>query len=121
MTVLIGGIALVGICLLSLIGLYESHQRVGRLLDELNADRRKTANKTDLELVPSPPPTLESTLNPPDTHFDIYSDVAFTRSLLALSKVRSLDPYGSQAPEPAEPSWSGSFHRVRSKTRDPAL
>jgi hypothetical protein len=120
MTFLIGGIALLGICLLSLIGLYESHQRVGRLLDELNADRRKTANKTGLELVP-PPTASVSTLNTLDTNFDIYSDVAFTRSLLALSKVRSLDPYGSQAPEPAESSLSESFHPVQSKTRDLAL
>jgi hypothetical protein len=119
-TLLIGGIAALGICILSLIGLYESHQRVSRLLDELNDDRRK-ANKPDLSLVPSPPvAALLGTHSNPDTNFDIYSDVAFTRSLLALSKVRSLDPYGSRAPEPVESSSSESFHPVQSRTRDQA-
>jgi hypothetical protein len=120
MTILIGGIALLGICFLSLIGLYESHQRVGRLLDQLNQDRQKTANKTELELVPPAPPDAASTNYAPDSHFEIYSDVAFTRSLLALSRVRSLDPYGSQAPERAESSLSESFRPVRSKIRDQA-
>jgi hypothetical protein len=117
-TLLIGGMAILGICVLSLIGLYESHQRVSRLLDGLNEDRRKAKNKTDLSLVPSTP--LAALGNNQDTNFDIYADVGFTRSLLALSKVRSLDPYGSRSPEPVESSSSESLHPVRSRTRDQA-
>jgi hypothetical protein len=117
---LIGGMAISGICVLSLIGLYESHQRVSRLLDELNEDRRKAKNKADLSLVPSIPPAALGKNNNPDANFDIYADVGFTRSLLALSKVRSLDPYGSRSPEPVESSSLESFRPVRSKTRDQA-
>ena len=116
MNFLLGGIVVLGICFLSLVGLYESHHRVKRLLNELNEERQKTANKTKLDLVP-PSPTAQ---NEPGANFEIYSDVAFTRSLLALSRVRSLDPYGSPVLEPVESSSSGSFHPVRSKTRDPA-
>jgi hypothetical protein len=115
---LIGGMAILGICVLSLIGLYESHQKVSRLLDELNEDRRKAKNKIDLSLVPSATPSALGKNNNPDANFDIYADVGFTRSLLALSKVRSLDPYGSRSPEPVESSWSESLHPVRSRTRD---
>jgi hypothetical protein len=120
-TLLIGGMAILGICVLSLIGLYESHQRVTRLLDGLNEDRRKAKNKTDLSLVPCVPLSALGKNNNPDTNFDIYADVGFTRSLLALSKVRSLDPYGSRSPEPVESSSSESLHPVQSRIRDQAL
>jgi hypothetical protein len=116
---LIGGMAILGICVLSLIGLYESHLKVSRLLDELNEDSRKAKNKTDLSLVASATPSAAGKNNP-EANFDIYADAGFTRSLLALSKVRSLDPYGSRSPEPVESSSSESLHPVRSRTHDQA-
>jgi hypothetical protein len=107
----VAGLVFLAICALSLVGLGESHTRVSRLLDDLDEGARTTKKEE----------TATPAFSQDAPSLDTFSEIGFTRSLLALSKVRSLDPYGSPAPAHAESSSSESLHPVRSKTRDRAL
>ena len=106
MIIAVGILVFVAICALSLVGLGESHSRVSRILDEMDDHRVKQETETQA------PPAIE----PRAQTIDVFAEVGFTRSLLALSKVRSLDPYGSPVPATDESSSLVSVHPVQSKS-----
>jgi hypothetical protein len=105
MIIAVGIVVFVVICALSLVGLGESHSRVSRILDEMDDHRIKEEAENQA------PPVLE----PQIQKMDVFAEVGFTRSLLALSKVRSLDPYEAPVLERAESSSLASVRRVQSK------
>jgi hypothetical protein len=99
----------IGICALAMIGLEESHYRVNLLLQELDESRQAeaaTAGQTKapvLMFVPKPPQNA-------------LSELSFTRSLLALSKVDSLVPCDSPELVRAGSSSSALVHPDQSKS-----
>ena len=98
----------IGICAVALIGIEDSHFRVTRLLEEMDeqASKQPVAEQT------RPVAVMISGQQPADA----FSEMAFTRSLLALNKVDSLVPCGSPVPVPAESSSSESALPVQSKS-----
>ncbi len=105
MIIAVGILVFISICALSLVGLGESHSRVSRILSEMDDNRVKEETGTQA------PPAIE----PQAQKIDVFAEVGFTRSLLALSKVRSLDPYEAPILEPDESSSLVSIHRAQSK------
>ena len=101
----------IGICALSLVGLGESHMRVTRLLDELEEN---SCAKREVEV---PAPAIASQ----GPKLDSFGELGFTRSLLALSKVRSLYPYDSPVHVHDESSLLVSVHPGQSKNREREL
>lgn len=101
----------VGICALSLVGLGESHMRVTRLLEELEADS-SVNRETEV-----PAPAVGSQTS----KLDAFGELGFTRSLLALSKVRLLYPYDFPAPVNDESSSLASVRPRQSKNREKEL
>ncbi len=107
MIIAVGIIAFMAICALSLVGLGESHTRVSRILNELD-DTREKEQPIGKQLPALPPQPLKI-----DVFSDPFSEVAFTRSLLALSKVGSPVPCDSPVLEHAESSSLVSVLRAR--------
>ena len=107
MIIAVGILVFMAICALSLVGLGESHSRVSKILDEM--DDHQVTQEAETQA----PPAIE----PQAQKIDVFAEVGFTRSLLALSKVRSLDPYEVPILEPDESSSLVSTHRVQSKSR----
>jgi len=91
MIIVVGVAIFLGVCALFLVGLGDSHGRVTRMLDALEENEQPVCTPVVPAAAYSPKP-------------DVFSEVSFTRSLLALSKVRSLDPYDSPKPGLVEPS-----------------
>jgi hypothetical protein len=112
MIIAIGILAFLATCALSLVGLGESHSRVTRILNEMNDERVKEETTTN-----QAPPTIE----PQAQKQDVFAEVGFTRSLLALSKVRSLDPYEAPILARDESSLLASVRHAQSKNRAPVL
>ena len=106
----VGVLVFMSICALSLVGLGESHTRVSRILSELDDSRVKENSETPAAVI-----------GPQAPYMDVFEEVGFTRSLLALGKVRSLDPYESPKPEPAESSSLVSVPLAQSKSHGPVL
>jgi hypothetical protein len=111
MIIAVGILVFMAICALSLVGLGESHNRVSRILNDL--DEHRVQPEAEIQA----PPTME----PQAQKIDVFAEVGFTRSLLALSKVRSQDPYEAPILEPDESSSLVSVRHARSKNRVPAL
>jgi hypothetical protein len=111
MIIAVGILVFMAICALSLVGLGESHTRVSKILNDLDDHRVRRDTETQA------PPAME----PQAQKMDVFGEVGFTRSLLALSKVRSLDPYGVPRPEPDESSLLVSVRRAQSKNHAPTL
>ena len=114
MVVVIAVTVFLGICALFLVEYGDSHARIARRLDA----RQKSEQETPEIMVCRPlgPPTA---VHLPKS--DAFIELGFTRSLLALSKVRSLDPYGSRVPEHAESSSWVSTRPAQSQTPDREL
>jgi len=115
MIIAVGLLVFVAICALSLVGLGESHSRVTRILNELD-DHRVKQEKTETQTTAAPP-QMEAQAE----KIDVFAEVAFTRSLLALSKVRSQDPYEAPILEHDESSSLVSVHRSQSRNRAQVL
>ena len=103
MIIAVGIFVFMAVCALSLVGLGESHSRVSSILSQLDSDRASE------EL-----PSLPSAVEPELPTIDVFAQVGFTRSLLALSKVRSLTTCNSPVPETVESSSLVSVRRVQS-------
>ncbi len=112
MIIAIGILVFMAVCALSLIGLGESHSRVSRILTELDYNRLERETE-------SRPLTLAA--EPEAEKVDVFQEVAFTRSLLALGRVRSQDPYEAPVLEPGGSSSLESVPLARSKNRARAL
>jgi hypothetical protein len=106
MIIAVGILVFMAICALSLVGLGESHSRVSKILDDMDDNRVKHDTETQA-------PAIE----PLAQKVDVFAEVGFTRSLLALSKVRSLDPYEAPILDPDESSSLVSVRLARSKNR----
>ena len=109
----VGILVFMAICALSLVGLGESHSRVSRILNELDDNRVKEDSER-------PAPAIMQAQKI-DASSDVFSEVGFTRSLLALSKVPSQDLCEVPIPERAESSSLVSVRHVQSKNRAQAL
>ncbi len=107
MIIAVGIIAFMAICALSLVGLGESHTRVSRILNELE-DNRGNAQPINEQIPAMQPQAIKI-----DVFSDPFSEVAFTRSLLALSKVGSPVPCDSPALEHVESSSLVSVLRAQ--------
>jgi len=110
MIMAVGILVFIAICALSLVGLGESHTRVSRILSDLDSELDNNRIKDDL-------PAQAAAIGPQAPYLDVFGEVGFTRSLLALGKVRLLDPYESPILEPSESSSLVSVRRARSKSR----
>ena len=99
----------VGVCAVALIGLEDSHHRVTRLLEELD-QKPAEQNTAEQTRVVAPMVTAQQ-------GDDAFGELAFTRSLLALSKAGSLIPCDSPAPVPDESSSLALIRPHRSKNR----
>lgn len=99
----------VGLCALAIIGLEDSHNKVTRLLEELD-------QPTPVDSKPTATPIMSARRNA-----DALQELGFTRSLLALGKVGSPIPCDSPAPVPVESSSSESTHPDQSRNRVKAL
>ncbi len=113
MIIAVGILVVIAIGALSIVGLGESHSRVSRILSELDYNRVK---QTESE-TPTPMPVMETQTQ----KVDVFAEVGFTRSLLALSKVPSQDLCEVPIPERAESSSLVSVRHVQSKNRAQAL
>ena len=111
MIIAVGILVFVAVCALSLVGLGESHSRVSKILNEMDDHRVNQERESQA------PPAIE----PQGQKIDVFAEVSFTRSLLALSKVRSLDPYEAPVLERAESSSLVSVHRSQSKNHAQVL
>jgi hypothetical protein len=111
MIMAVGILVFMAMCALSLVGLGESHTRVTRILNELDDHR---VNENSDRPSPAMLPVQEI-----DVYSDVFSEVGFTRSLLALSKVDSRDPYECPVPELGESSSLVSARRAQSRNRGP--
>ena len=109
MIIAVGILVFMAICALSLVGLGESHTRVSKILNELDDHRVKNEQHESGQAPATPEPQAQK--------MDAFSEVAFTRSLLALSKVGSRDPYEAPRPEPGESSSLVSVPHAQSKNR----
>ncbi len=104
----------IGVCALAMIGLEESHYRVNLLLQELDESRQAemaTAGQTAAGQIKAP--VLMFVPKPPQ---NALSELSFTRSLLALSKVDSLVPCDSPELVRAGSSSSALVHPDQSKS-----
>jgi hypothetical protein len=110
MIMAVGILVFVSICALSLVGMGKAHTRVSRILSELDTELDNNSIEEDS-------PNQAPALGPPAPYMDVFGEVGFTRSLLALGKVRLLDPYESPKLEPAESSSLVSVRRARSRSR----
>ena len=108
----VGILAFMAICALSLVGLGESHGRVSRILNELDDNRTREDSETKSQAVMVKAQKI-------DVFSDVFSEVGFTRSLLALSKVDSRDPYDCPVLARAESSSLVSVRRDQSRSHDP--
>jgi len=108
----------IGICAVALIGLEDSHYRVTRLLEELDEQAAKRSLETEqtARVVPISAPIVSS-----QQTADTFSEISFTRSLLALNKVDSLAPCDFPGPVRAESSSLESVRPAQSKDRVQAL
>lgn len=113
MILIVAGTVFLAICAISLWGGRKSGDAVRRLLADLAENPPEPKGQEKETASPALPNSTAS--------LDTFSEIEFTRSLLALSKVRSLDPCGSRAPWFAESSLSELPHLVQSKTRDQVL
>jgi hypothetical protein len=104
MIIAVGILAFMAICALSLVGLGESHSRVSRILNEMDDHRVHEEPQTEVPVIELQSPKM-----------DVFAEVGFTRSLLALSKVRSLDPYEAPKLDHVESSSWVSVRRAQSK------
>jgi hypothetical protein len=111
MIIAVGILVFMAMCALSLVGLGESHSRVSRILNEMDDHRVNPEAGTQA------PPAIE----PQAPKIDVFAEVGFTRSLLALSKVRSLDPYEAPKLEHDESSSLASVRRSQSKNHAQVL
>ena len=111
MIIAVGILAFIAICALSLVGLGESHSRVARILNEMDNQPVKQEAEDQVPLA----------IERQEQTADVFSEVSFTRSLLALSKVRSLDPYEAPILAPDESSSLVSVRRSQSKNRAQVL
>ena len=107
----VGILVFMAICGLSLVGLGESHSRVSRILNELDDNRVKEDSESQA------PAMMQA--QKIDVSSDVFSEVGFTRSLLALSKVDSRDPYECPALERDESSSLVSVRRAQSRNLGP--
>jgi hypothetical protein len=107
MIIAVGILVFMSICALSLVGLGESHTRVSKILSDLDDHQVNQDSHSQA------PPAME----PQAEKIDVFAEVGFTRSLLALSKVRLLDPYEAPKLERAESSLSVSVPRSQLKNR----
>jgi hypothetical protein len=103
MIIAVGIFVFMAVCALSLVGLGESHSRVSSILSQMDSNREKEDSLSQAPAIEPHAPAI-----------DVFAQVGFTRSLLALSKVRSLAPYSSQVPETVESSSLVSVRRVQS-------
>ena len=103
MIIAVGIFVFMAVCALSLVGLGESQTPVSIILTRLDRDR-----------VEEDPRSQAPALEPHAPTIDVFAQVGFTRSLLALSKVRSLSPYDSPAREIVESSSLVSVRRSQS-------
>jgi hypothetical protein len=106
-----GILVFMAICALSLVGLGESHSRVSRILNELDDNRLKEASESRAPAIMQAQKIEDSS--------DVFAEVGFTRSLLALSKVDSRDPYNCPVPERVESSSLVSVRRAQSRSLGP--
>ncbi len=106
----VGILVFLAICALSLVGLGESHRRVSRILNEMDDNRVKEDSQRQAPAIMHAQEINASS--------DVFAEVGFTRSLLALSKVDSRGPYECPALEPGESSSSVLVHRAQSRNRD---
>ena len=111
MIIAVGILVFMAICALSLVGLGESHTRVSKILNQLDY------NRAEKQVESQAPPAIE----PQAPKMDVFAEVGFTRSLLALSKVRSQDPYEAPTRAHDESSSLVSVHLAQSKSRVQAL
>src|SRR5437879_2643172 len=109
MVVIVAVTVFLGICALFLVEYGDSHTRIARRLDAL---QKQTPEASEQPVCT--PASLPATMQSPKS--DAFSELSFTRSLLALSKVRSLDPYGSPAPAHDESSSLVLAHPAQSQT-----
>gem|GEM_PF-5946892 len=102
----------VGVCAVALIGLEDSHNRVTRLLQELDeqAAERTQQQERGQPVATGPMVTVPATA-------DAFRELSFTRSLLALSKADSPVPYDFPLPVLDESSLSASVPLDQSKNR----
>ncbi len=112
MIIAFGLLVFIAICALSLVGLGESHSRVSRILNELDDHRVKQEPQEQ---------AAPAMIEPQAPKMDVFAEVSFTRSLLALSRVRSLDPYEAPVLEHDESSSLVSVRRVQSKNHAQVL
>ena len=111
MIMAVGILAFIAICALSLVGLGESHSRIARILNEMDNQPVKQEAENQASLA----------IEPQEQTADVFAEVSFTRSLLALSKVRSLDPYEVPILGPDESSSLVSVRHFQSKNRAQVL
>ncbi len=97
----------IGMCALALIGLEDSHYRVTKLLEELDEQAAQRPAQEQANVVPRMVAVQPAA--------DAFSEMAFTRSLLALNKVDSLVPCDSPTRAPSESSSLESVRPVQSK------
>jgi len=107
----VGILVFMAICALSLVGLSESHSRVTRILDEMDDSRIKEDSEGQA-------PVMMQTQKI-EVVSDVFSEVGFTRSLLALSKVDSRDPYVSPVLARDESSSLVSVRRAQLRNLGP--
>jgi hypothetical protein len=94
----------------TVLGVSEAHTRISRLFEHL---RNGPAEEVREESRSAPDCTLIGS--------DPFPELSFTRSLLALSKVRSPAPDSSPEHAPAEPSSLALVPHAQLKSRDQAL
>jgi hypothetical protein len=111
MIMAVGVLVFMAICALSLIGLGDSHGRVTRILNELQEKRSEDNGASQT----SPIPETASQKN------DVFAELGFTRSLLALSKVGSPNPCEVPGLGHDESSLLALVRRSQSKNPAPAL
>jgi hypothetical protein len=93
---------------LALVGLTETHDRVKHLFNELDSEKLNENGSI---------PLMATTSNQA-AYNEQFPELSFTRSLLALSTVRSQDPGGFPTPSPAESSSLVLAHHIQSKNPD---
>ncbi len=102
----------VGMCAVALIGLEDSHYRVSRLMEELDEQAAQRPMSMEQAATVAPIVTVPQTA-------EAFSEMSFTRSLLALNKVDSIVPCDSPVRARAESSSSASVRPVQSKDHVP--
>ncbi len=108
MIIAVGILVFIAACSLSLVGLGESHSRVSRILNEMDDNRMKE------DTVSKPVAVMESVVE--QENMGVFTELGFTRSLLALSKVHSPVPCATPTPEHDESSLLVSVRRSQSRS-----